>query len=381
MSIFYRRLLAIGIAFGVFSSLFVFTAGQARTASLRTMNEILDSNILKLIYTSESNIIYSISLNEAKQIQELLGNHYLSDYEATSVSGTVSYNGEPLPGSLLGTGINYNSLMGFELLEGRYFTLDELEKGKKVCVLKSSFYELIKNSNPTHIDINNVAYEIIGVFTEANTNTQEINRDICVPITTFYKSIENTDYNSRIVNQMIIDKGNSSGEEILKQITDKLKTDSLPVEGLQIMPYQYDVFTNVAALKEALKILTIMFLASLSVLIIATFNIIHIATASIFDREREFGLKAAIGATPNQIIHQVIHEILVCSLKGGLLGITMACIYNNIFNYRYGRLVLTFDLYSILAGILLTTIAGLLASILPARRAIQIDPIAALREE
>lgn len=378
MSIFYKRLLIIGIAIGIFCSMIVFTSGQTQLISLKIRNNILNSNLLKLVLQHEENTTYGIGLDEANQIQELLDENYVSDMEISTFSTSVFYQGEPLLASVLGTGVNYASLMKLNLIEGRYFTKEELEDNQKVCVLKSSIYDLIKSKAATHISINGEDYKIIGVFSEASSNIQEYERDICIPATTLYKYVEELSFESGLVNHIVIDRGNTTKEEVLDFITKKIKQNNLHLEGLTILPYHYEKYLNQ---NNFIQEFLIYFLIASLILIIATFNIVHIATASALDREREIGLKTAIGATPQQIIKQICLEILTCSLKGGLLGITFISVFNTISNHNFGRYVFSFNLYSILVGFLLATFAGLIASILPARKATKIDPIAALREE
>ncbi len=286
MSIFYKRLLVIEIAIGIFCSMIVFTSGQTQLISIKIRNNILNSNLLKLVLQPEVNTTYGIGLNEANQIQKLLDENYVSDVEISTSSTSVFSQGEPLLASVLGTGVNYATLMKLKLIEGRYFTKEELVGNQKVCVLKSSLYDLIKSKDATHLSINGEDYKIIGVFAESSSSVQEYERDICIPATTLYKYVEKLSFESGLVNHIVIDRGNSTKGEVLDFITSNMKQNNLHLEGLTILPYQYEkhLMQN-----NFIKEFLIFFLIASLILIIATFNIVHIATASALDREREIG--------------------------------------------------------------------------------------------
>ncbi len=376
MKTFYKKLLSIGIAIGVFCSLFVFTAGQRQWSAMKLRDKILDSNIYKIVESS-SDYVYFMGLDEARQIISLLPEDCLTDLQAPSHTTAISYDNEPIGGKVIGTEFNYNQLLGMETLEGRFLSEEDVREYRKVCVVNSSFYDLIRTRNADHVDINGEAYEIIGVVSESSSGLP-MDGDIIVPVTTLYKYIEKTDVKSGLIYQIIFDKGTYTKAELLDIIKAGADLIDADTRDLKLMPMQYDEFSNN---NDFIKIFSAILLISLLVLTIAAFNIIHIATASIMDREREIGLKTALGATTRHIIAQITGEILLCSLRGGLAGVALASIVNTIMNLRSSQLTLSFNIVTIITGILLATIAGLITSLIPARNAAKLDPSAALREE
>jgi len=122
-------------------------------------------------------------------------------------------------------------------------------------------------------------------------------------------------------------------------------------------------------------------------LFVGAFIIFNTFSITVAQRTREFGLLRALGATRPQLIHSVVAESLLLGLGGagiGLLaGIAVAPALDQLFK-AFGAdlpdsgtvLELRTIVVSLLAGTVVTVVAGLL----PAFRAARVPPVAALRE-
>ena len=104
------------------------------------------------------------------------------------------------------------------------------------------------------------------------------------------------------------------------------------------------------------------------------------------ERTKEIGIRRAIGASPWVILKQILAESTLLTLLSGILGIVaavgvlrvaeMALKDNEMFSQN---IQISFSIA--IGGLLILLIVGLLAGILPARRALAIKPIEALNEE
>lgn len=379
MKTFYKRLLSLGIALGVFCSLFVFTAGQRQWSAMRLSNKLLDSDTYKIVKSYRPRSISSMGLDEAGKIRDMLPEGCLSDLTVPCYQAEISYAGEPLLGSVTGAGCNLGKLLDLKIPEGRFLSEADTEGYRKVCVIKSSFYDLIKADNPDYLNINGEAYEIVGIIDgDISTGRMQTDGDVIIPFTSAFRYILKSNELSCWIYQIVFDRGGYTKAQLLEAMEEKAVTNGYDMSALKLMPYKYNEFQND---QEFIRSFLVLLLISFLVLLIAACNIIHIAAASVLDREREIGLKTALGAPSRHIIRQIAAEILICSFQGGLAGIAAASLLNTIINLHAGRLLLSFNIATIAAGILLAAAAGLITAIIPARKAAGLDPCAALREE
>jgi putative ABC transport system permease protein len=97
-------------------------------------------------------------------------------------------------------------------------------------------------------------------------------------------------------------------------------------------------------------------------------------------RTRELGLRLAVGAQPRQVLLLVLKQGLWLTIIGVVLGLAAAFALTRLLSgLLYG--VAAIDLTTFATISLLLVIVSLLACYLPARRAMRIDPLSALRYE
>jgi len=118
---------------------------------------------------------------------------------------------------------------------------------------------------------------------------------------------------------------------------------------------------------------------------VSLFGIVNTLSMSVIERTREIGVLRALGSTRWQVRRQIADESLVIGLIGALLGIGVGAILgwalleglsSGIPGVEY-RPPVTTMIWVAAAGIVL----GLIASIVPARRAARLDVIRALSYE
>jgi ABC-type antimicrobial peptide transport system permease subunit len=115
-------------------------------------------------------------------------------------------------------------------------------------------------------------------------------------------------------------------------------------------------------------------------LLLAMVGLFGVTYFTVRQRTREFGIRIAVGAAPRNVIWQVLREGLQLTIPGALLGLALAAIAARI-SARMLVGVGAWDPLSFAGAAAVECLVALAACMLPARRATQVDPIVALRDE
>jgi len=115
-------------------------------------------------------------------------------------------------------------------------------------------------------------------------------------------------------------------------------------------------------------------------LCLSAVGLFSVLTYFVRTRTREIGIRMALGAQISSVLRLIIGQGLAMSVAGVTAGLVLALVATRFLAaWLYG--VRTLDLGSFLGAAGLLLAVALIASYLPARRAAQVDPMIALRQE
>jgi putative ABC transport system permease protein len=115
-------------------------------------------------------------------------------------------------------------------------------------------------------------------------------------------------------------------------------------------------------------------------LLVGGIGIMNIMLANVLERKKEIGLKRALGARKRDVIDQFLAEALVIASSGALLGLLLGAIAAYSIAALAGWSVAWSPL-SLAAAVAACIAVGLGFGVFPARKAAELDPIAALRSD
>jgi putative ABC transport system permease protein len=131
------------------------------------------------------------------------------------------------------------------------------------------------------------------------------------------------------------------------------------------------------------QILTLVYgLLALSV-IISLFGIVNTLVLAVFERTREIGLTRAIGMSRRQVRATVRYESVITSIIGAAMGIVVGIVFAWVVTTKFAGQGITFAVPAgqLVAFVIVAVIVGVIAAILPARRAAKIDILEAIHYE
>jgi putative ABC transport system permease protein len=138
-----------------------------------------------------------------------------------------------------------------------------------------------------------------------------------------------------------------------------------------------------SVIKQVDQLLNLLYgLLAMSV-IISLFGIVNTLVLAVYERTREIGLLRAIGASRRQIRRTVRYESVITSTLGGLLGLVVGIAFAWVITSRFAGQGITFSLPigQLIVFLVVAVVVGVLAAILPARRAARIDILEAIHYE
>lgn len=123
----------------------------------------------------------------------------------------------------------------------------------------------------------------------------------------------------------------------------------------------------------------LMFLITGIAMTSASLGVSAAMTTSIFERRKEIGLMKAIGADGNQIAELFFAEAVVTGIIGGAIGILIGIVLARMVGLWVFGAIINPSLFSVLISGILSLTVALLGSMLPVKKAVEIEPSIILR--
>ncbi len=165
---------------------------------------------------------------------------------------------------------------------------------------------------------------------------------------------------------------------VSEENTRALEAALKPFPNAKVQTRQDFIDAQAEALGQILNILYV--LLALSV-VVSLFGIVNTLVLTVFERTRELGMLRAVGMTRRQVRRMIRHESVVTALIGAALGIALGVLFGALLIARVDFIEFAFPVFSVVLFTLAAIAAGIVAAILPARRAARLNVLDALQYE
>jgi putative ABC transport system permease protein len=309
----------------------------------------------------------------------------LDDIEAwdpqQDLSSVVRYRDTTAIVRVLGQSERGERVWAREVNRGQYFDEGAVRAATRVAVIGDTVARtLFGDDDPldAEIRIGAVPFRVIGVLEPFGTDLHGMDRDneIIVPISTLMRRVTNVD---TIAAARLLVKDPDREEAVARDVGRILRARHALVSDV---PDDFRIVTTVEVRDMVTWVRRVLFLfvpmVAGVVLLVAGIVAATPMLSSVNERVAEIGLRRAIGARPEDIRLQFATETAITILTGGLGGLLVG--YAGA-RYVADRMQLgeTFSWEAVVVGIVAMAATGLLAGVLPARRAAQLHPADALR--
>lgn len=379
-------LTALGMVIGVAAVIAVLAIGEGAKADVEGRIRSMGSNLMTVrpgaggYGAVRVGNVATLIPADAKALAALPGVVAVSP-EAMS-SAQVKYLTNNRSHTILGVMPQYLVIRSLTVGHGLGFTELDNQQRARVAILGSSVAkELFGDVSPLgkRVQLRGLAFRVIGVLTEKG-DTGFVSPDdlVLVPLSTFQGVIF----------------GNQDLSSISLQVKDERDVESLQERITQLLRLRHrlradedDDFTirSQTEMLKAMNAITATLATLLSSvaavsLLVGGIGIMNIMLVTVRERTREIGVRMAVGARRRDILLQFLVEAVVVSMVGGVMGILLG--------YSVSMLVAKLANWSTIVPIYAPFLAcgvsigvGLIFGVGPARRAAQLDPVEALRQE
>ena len=295
---------------------------------------------------------------------------YKNSLNATLSVGEVS-------ASVSCTAIEYGYLemYGFQLENGKFFSVSDVEEGMQKIILSHDMAEqLFPDGNALGqkimlvVDKVTFGFKIVGITKDQTTGMET--GTAFIPRGFYSKKIKpNPSADSVLVQVTSQEKSSPMVQTLTSYCKNLTGTDSVRVNSMKTMIEQVSKITETMSLLLAA-------VAAIS-LLVGGIGIMNIMIVTVTERRQEIGIRKALGANQKDIMQQFLIESASITVIGGILGIIFGILISLVLEYIKGMsFALSFQ--ACIVSFVFSLFVGIFFGINPALRAAKLDPVVAL---
>ncbi len=277
-----------------------------------------------------------------------------------------------------------------KLYYGRYLNAMDMQQRRKVCVLGKKVYKTLfpGGGDPCGqlVRVGSIYYSVVGV--DYNTGNMSVNgraeEAVVIPLTLMQQAYN---YGNQVHLICVTAKPGVTMSSITRQMRHVIaRTHRIdPTDEKAVTIFNTEImFGMVDSLFSGVNFL--IWLVGIGTLLAGAIGVSNIMMVTVRERTTEIGIRRAIGATPRNILSQIISESIILTSVAGMSGILFAVIilqFVEMANTTDGIVGSHFQIgfWTAIGAVVLLSTLGVLAGLAPAARAMSVKPVDAMRDE
>ena len=292
-----------------------------------------------------------------------------------SLSATLSVGEVSASVSCTAIEYGYLEMYGFQLEEGKFFSVSDVEEGMQKIILSHDMAEqLFPDGNALGqkimlvVDKVTFGFKIVGITKDQTTGMET--GTAFIPRGFYSKKIKpNPSADCVLVQVTSQEKSSPMVQTLTSYCRNLTGTDSVRVNSMKTMIEQVSKITETMSLLLAA-------VAAIS-LLVGGIGIMNIMIVTVTERRQEIGIRKALGANQKDIMQQFLIESASITVIGGILGIIFGILISLVLEYIKGMsFALSFQ--ACIVSFVFSLFVGIFFGINPALRAAKLDPVVAL---
>lgn len=270
--------------------------------------------------------------------------------------------------------------------EGKFINEGDIQQRNRIVVIGRLVKDDLFKNKPAlgkFLEMNGIAYKIVGVFSDTGGDNEE--RLIYAPVSTIQLIYKNTDEIDRINLSFNRVLGADGAKKLVRDITKVLKEKHNIAKddrgGIRVN----SVFDNYQQNMQFANMLQIIVLfIGIGTLFAGAISIGNIMVFVVKERTKELGIRKALGATPGSIVGLILQESVLITAVAGYIGLLIAVFALDKMGNSLEDYFITnpqVNMGTIVSATIILVFVGAIAGFIPARRAAKIKPVVAMNED
>ena len=282
----------------------------------------------------------------------------------------------------------FNQINIQTIQKGRFLNQKDIDDFRKVAVIGQNVLNILfeEDEDPIgeYITINKVNFQVVGLIKPIRDDGDEGDQNtIHIPFTTFQRAFHYGDrvgwYAFSAYDQYDVDAVQAKMISLLK---DNNSVHPLDEDAIGYFNLQKE-FEEINGLFRGLNLFT--WFVGLSTLFAGIIGVSNIMLIIVKERTKEIGIRKSLGATPLSIISLIVQESVFLTMVGGYLALIFGLLILDLLSKFLPEdfIILNPNVSPEVAvgSLVLLIIGGMIAGVMPARKAAAVSPIEAIRQE